>query len=53
MTINDLINMCRTRLVYLSQLRASAESLGDIKQVEKIDADIAATQETLNQLLTL
>lgn len=53
MTINDLINMCKARLVYLSQLRSSAESLGDIKQVERIDADIASTQETLNQLLTL
>lgn len=53
MTINDLINMCRTRLIYLSQLRTSAVDLGDIKQVERTDADIASTQETLNQLLML
>jgi hypothetical protein len=53
MTINDLINMCKARLVYLSQLRASAVSLGDINQVDKIDSEISSTQDTLNQLLTL
>jgi hypothetical protein len=53
MTILDLISMCKKRLDYLSHLRASAVHLGDINQVEKTDSDIAATQETLNQLLTL
>jgi hypothetical protein len=48
-----LITMCRARLVQLSQLRASAVSLGDADQVARIDAQIAETQETLNKLLTV
>jgi len=53
MKIQDLINMCQARIVYLSQLRASAVHLGDISQVDRIDADIASTQDTLNQLRQL
>ena len=45
--------MARARLVYLSQQRTSAAALGDQPQIELIDADIAATQTTLNKLLTL
>jgi hypothetical protein len=53
MTLDDLIQMCRARLVQLSQLRASAVALGDADQVSSIDAHTAETQTTLNQLLTL
>lgn len=52
-TIDELIRMARARLVYLSQQRSSAAALGDQPQIELIDADIAATQTTLNKLLTL
>lgn len=53
MSLDDLIAMCRSRLAYLSQLRPSAVSLGDTAQVERIDAETAQTQTTLNRLLTL
>lgn len=52
-TIENLINMCRARLVNLSQLKSSAVSLGDLEQVNQIDKSINETQETLNKLLTL
>jgi hypothetical protein len=53
MSLDDLILMCRSRLVQLSQLRSSAVALGDMQQVSKIDAEADETQATLNQLLTL
>jgi hypothetical protein len=53
MSIAELIEQARTRLVYLSSLRSSAAALGDTAQVEGIDAKIAETQTTLNKLLTL
>lgn len=53
MTLDDLIQMCRSRLVNLSQLRASAVALGDSEQVAAIDAQASETQTTLNRLLTL
>ncbi len=53
MNIPSLIDMCKTQLVNLSQLRASAERLGDVAQVMAIDAQAAQTQTTLNQLLSL
>ena len=53
MKIETLIAMCEKRLVYLGQVRTSAEALGDIAQVESIDAQIAETTETLNLLYTL
>ena len=53
MNIPNLIEMCKAQVVNLSQLRASAERLGDVEQVMAIDAKLAETQATLNQLLTL
>jgi hypothetical protein len=53
MSLDDLIAMCKSRLAYLSQLRSSAVALGDTAQVERIDAETAQTQNTLNKLLTL
>ncbi len=53
MNIPSLIDMCKAQLVNLSQLRASAERLGDVEQVMAIDAKSAETQATLNALLTL
>lgn len=53
MSIAELIEMMNRRLVYLSQLRTSAISLGDVDQADKVDAEIASTQETLNKLLSI
>jgi hypothetical protein len=53
MTIPDLIAMLRRRLAYLGQLRTSAEAIGDVGQVDRIDAELAETQATLNQLGSL
>jgi hypothetical protein len=53
MTIDELINQARLRLVNLSQLRTSAERLGDTEQVGFIDEAVTQTQITLNRLLSL
>lgn len=50
MKVSDLITLLERRLVYLGTLRSSAAALGDIAQIERLDADMAETQETLNQL---
>jgi hypothetical protein len=52
MSINDLIIMCERQLTRLSQLRASAEALGDLQQVAAIDTQDAETRATLNLLRT-
>jgi hypothetical protein len=53
MKISELIEMCRSRIINLSQLRSSAVMLGDAEQVSRIDVQIDETQTTLNKLLTL
>jgi hypothetical protein len=53
MTIPDIIAMLRRRLAYLGQLRTSAAAIGDVDQVDRIDAELAETQATLNQLGSL
>lgn len=53
MTIDQLIAMAQARVAYLCQLRSSALAIGDIAQAFSVDAEIATTQETLNQLLSL
>jgi hypothetical protein len=53
MTLEQLIELCRHRILYLNGVRASALRLGDVEQVDTIDTQISATQTTLNQLLTL
>jgi hypothetical protein len=53
MSVEQLIDLCRSRLAHLTQLRTSAVSLGDVRQVAEIDNKIDDTQATLNQLLTL
>jgi len=42
--------MLRRRLGYLSQLRKSAVALGDLAQVDRIDADSAEIQTAINKL---
>ena len=53
MNIQHLITILERRLVYLSQNRSSAESLGDLVQLAAFDADISQTTSTLQQLKTL
>ena len=53
MTIPELIQASERRIVYLQGLRASASALGDLQQVNSLDAQIAETQDTLNKLRTL
>lgn len=53
MNITRLRAILSKRIEYLSSVRASAESLGDLKQVTDIDAEIAECQDTLNKLNTV
>jgi hypothetical protein len=53
MTIQTLIAMAQKRVVYLSQLRASAEALGDVEAEARYAEEIAQTEVTLASLLTL
>lgn len=53
MTIQHLIDMARARLAHLSQLRSANERLGDAVAVARVDAEMAETQATLDQLLGL
>ena len=53
MTIAQLIEMAQKRLTYLSQLRASAQSIGDVVAEARCAEEIAQTQSTLSALLTL
>lgn len=53
MTITELIGLCERRLTYLSMLKSSYSSLGDVQQVERIDEEVAQTTATLNALKTL
>jgi hypothetical protein len=53
MTKNTLIELLEKKLVNLSQLKNSAEALGDVNQVLTIDLEIEETQTTVNQLKLL
>lgn len=46
MTIATIIEMLERRVAHLSQLRASAEALGDIARVASLDAELAETEAT-------
>jgi hypothetical protein len=50
MSISELIAALERRILYLGSLRTSASEIGDIKQVDVIDAEIAETKITLNKL---
>jgi len=53
MSIEDLIRLMEARLAALNSARASAAAVGDLTQATRIDADVAQTQTTLDQLRTL
>jgi hypothetical protein len=53
MTITQLIALASNRLAMLNNARATAVALGHIDRLYVLDADIAETQTTLNQLRSL
>jgi hypothetical protein len=53
MSIAELIQLVSYKLSALNSARASAVSVGDLTQVVALDAQIAQTQLTLDQLKTL
>jgi hypothetical protein len=53
MNIPELKSILQRRIVYLGQLRNSAVMIGDIVQIDRIDAELTETQATLNQLESL
>lgn len=53
MKIADLIGLCERKVVQLQMQRTSADSLGDIEQIERIDSKLNETQNTLMILRSL
>ena len=53
MTVAQLITLAANRLAALNTARATAVGLGTIAVLDALDADIAETQATLNQLRSL
>ena len=53
MSIAELIRLMEARLAALNSARASAAAVGDIEQITQLDAEVAQTQLTLDQLRTL
>jgi hypothetical protein len=53
MTLQEIVNIVGNRIAALRNQRAVAVLVGDLNQVNAIDAEIAQTQMTLDQLLTL
>ena len=53
MSINDLIILLENRLAFSHAQRVAAAQRGDVALVQQLDADMASTQATLDQLRTL
>lgn len=53
MNTQTLIELLEKKLTNLSQLKTSAEILGDVDQVLKVENEITETQTTINQLKTI
>ncbi len=53
MNLTDIIRIVSNRLDALTAQRVLAVRVGDLEQVTRLDADIAQTQTTLDQLRTL
>lgn len=53
MTLAELIQLVSYKLSALNSARASAVAVGDLNQVVNIDAQIAQTQITLDQLRSI
>lgn len=53
MTVQKLIQLAQRRLARLEQERINAELIGDTDAMARLDAEIAETQTTSNQLQAL
>lgn len=53
MTIDQIIKMAEKRIIYLEESKIAAERIGDVDTIGRLVTEIAATQETINQLVTL
>lgn len=53
MSLNDLIILLENRLAFSHAQRIAAAQRGDVALVQQLDADMASTQATLDQLRTL
>lgn len=53
MTVNDIVRIVSNRLEALRSQRVLAAHVGDLEQVARLDADIAQTQVTLDQVRAL
>jgi hypothetical protein len=52
-TIEQLIEMCKRRLISLQSTKASAMSDGNVDAVIAIEEDIEATEKTLRDLTAI
>ena len=50
MSVADLIALLERRVVQLQMTRTSAAGIGDLEQVNRLDAEIAETETTLTAL---
>jgi hypothetical protein len=50
MTIEQLIEMARRRIAYLSTLRTAADRIGDAAEVARVDAELEECEATLSRL---
>lgn len=53
MNLDDLIRLLQARLAALNSARGTAAAVGDIGRVGELDAEIAQTQITLDQVRSL
>jgi hypothetical protein len=53
MSIVELITLVSNRLATLNGAHATATVLGDVRQLERLEAEITETQVTLDALRTL
>lgn len=53
MTINDLLQLARNKLLTLQRSRESAWNSGNVKAIAAIDEEVETTQETISALETL
>jgi hypothetical protein len=53
MTVTQIIAILERRIANLSQLKTSAEQLGDLERAEQMATEIETTETTLSQLRPL
>ena len=53
MSIAKLIRLAQAHLTTLNGQRLTAETLGNLEEIERLDGEIAQTEATIQTLLTL